>query len=321
MIALSWGSVRPSSSIACLRRMRSSRATSSFAFARVFMTSRMTRASPEIDSRPQTSGCSRMRVRHFASFARPLAVVEHAPSRPRRCRRPSRTARSMITRDQPCDMLPMRRISPLRTYQSVPFTSRTCVTRTLTYSTMPVASPRSTTSPMPTWSSATMKMPFSTSLTMFWAPKPRPAPIAAVSSVSEPRASGASSVDDQHQRDDHDRHVDDVLQDRAEGAGALHEPHGRQRRALERLGVVDVRLGLGAVDDAVHDAPDDEPQDPHERSIAPMMMPATASDVPADCAKNTPRPFQNSASVMSIPPESGVGAGVLAKGIRSSPRS
>ena len=33
----------------------------------------------------------------------------------------------MITRDQPCDMLPMRVISPLRTYQSVPFTSRTVV--------------------------------------------------------------------------------------------------------------------------------------------------------------------------------------------------
>ena len=98
----------------------------------------------------------------------------------------------MITRDQPIDMLPMRVISPLRTYQSVPFTSRTVVTRTLTYSTIPVARPRSTTSPMPTWSSATMKMPLSTSFTMFCAPKPRPAPMAAVSRVSEPSAVGAS---------------------------------------------------------------------------------------------------------------------------------
>ena len=32
-----------------------------------------------------------------------------------------------MTRAQPCDMLPTRRISPLRTNQSVPFTSRICV--------------------------------------------------------------------------------------------------------------------------------------------------------------------------------------------------
>ena len=39
---------------------------------------------------------------------------------------PTGRARSTITRDQPIDMLPIRVISPLRTYQSVPFTSRTC---------------------------------------------------------------------------------------------------------------------------------------------------------------------------------------------------
>ena len=46
---------------------------------------------------------------------------------------------------------------------------------------------------MPTWSSATMKMPLRTSFTMFCAPKPRPAPIAAERSVSEPSAVGAST--------------------------------------------------------------------------------------------------------------------------------
>jgi hypothetical protein len=92
----------------------------------------------------------------------------------------------MIARAHPCDMLPIRVISPLRTYQSVPFASRTCVMRTLTYSTTPDARPRSTTSPMPTWSSATRNMPFSTSLTMFCAPKPSPAPTAAVSRVRDP---------------------------------------------------------------------------------------------------------------------------------------
>ncbi len=52
----------------------------------------------------------------------------------------------------------------------------------------------STMSPIPIWSSATMNSPFSTSLTMFWAPKPRPAPRAAVSRVSEPTRSGASAL-------------------------------------------------------------------------------------------------------------------------------
>ena len=36
-------------------------------------------------------------------------------------------------------------------------------------------------------------------------------------------------------------------EDRAEGAGALHDAHRGERRALERLRVVDVRLALGAV--------------------------------------------------------------------------
>ena len=72
-------------------------------------------------------------------------------------------------------------------------------------------------------------------------------------------------VDDQQQRDDDDRDVDDVLQDRAERARALHEPHRGEGRALERLGVVDVRLVLRAVDDAVHDPADHELQDPAEQ--------------------------------------------------------
>ena len=47
----------------------------------------------------------------------------------------------------------------MRTYQTVPLTSRSRVTRRLTASTVPMASPRSTTSPTPYWSSKIMKMP------------------------------------------------------------------------------------------------------------------------------------------------------------------
>ena len=66
---------------------------------------------------------------------------------------------SSTQRAQPWDWLPTRRISPLRTCHRVPLTSRTWVTRNPTFSTVPIASPRSTESPMPSWSSATIKMP------------------------------------------------------------------------------------------------------------------------------------------------------------------
>ena len=68
--------------------------------------------------------------------------------------------------------LPTRRISPLRTYQTVPSTSRTRVTRRPTFSTVPIASPRSTASPTPYWSSIIIITPDRKSLTRFWAPKP-----------------------------------------------------------------------------------------------------------------------------------------------------
>ena len=85
-------------------------------------------------------------------------------------------------------MLPTRRISPLRTYQTVPLTSRSRVTRRLTASTVPLASPTSTTSPTPYWSSKIMKMPDRKSLTRLWAPKPRATPM-----MPAPAISGATS--------------------------------------------------------------------------------------------------------------------------------
>lgn len=40
---------------------------------------------------------------------------------------------------------------------------------------------------------------------------------------------GGEPIGDQDERDDHDRDIDDVLQDRAEGAGALDETHVCER--------------------------------------------------------------------------------------------
>ena len=64
----------------------------------------------------------------------------------------------------------------MRTYQTVPLTSRSRVTRRLTASTVPLASPTSTTSPTPYWSSKIMKMPDRKSLTRLCAPKPSATP-------------------------------------------------------------------------------------------------------------------------------------------------
>ena len=65
----------------------------------------------------------------------------------------------------------------MRTYQTVPSRSRSRVTRRLTASTVPLASPRSTTSPTPYWSSKIMKMPDRKSLTSDWEPKPSATPM------------------------------------------------------------------------------------------------------------------------------------------------
>ena len=65
----------------------------------------------------------------------------------------------MTARAQPCDSLPTCSIAPLRICQTMPFTSRSRVTRSVTFSTVPVASPMVITSPTPYWSSTSMKIP------------------------------------------------------------------------------------------------------------------------------------------------------------------
>ena len=218
-------------------------------------------ASSEIDSRPQISGFSRTRERHLPDCDISTAVRSISASTASTSASYG-TARSRMTRAQPCDMLPTRRISPFRTNHSVPFTSRTLVMRICTSSTMPVAGPRSTTSPTPSWSSTTMKRPFSTSFTMFWAPKPSPAPIAAPSSANEPRIDVSMTFTIMSVTMMKSVTFTMLRSTEPERAGALHDAHGGERRRLQRLRVGDVLLLLHARDDAVDDAVDDEVQDP-----------------------------------------------------------
>ena len=76
--------------------------------------------------------------------------------RGRRRRRRRRRGRRRTTAWSGC---PTRRISPLGTCHTVPSWLRSTVVRSVTRSTEPVATPRSTTSPMPYWSSISMNRP------------------------------------------------------------------------------------------------------------------------------------------------------------------
>ena len=93
---------------------------------------------------------------------------------------------STIAVAKPCDRLPIRMISPLRTYQVTPFASRSRVIRRVTSSTVPIASPVSMTSPTPYWSSMIMKTPERKSLTRLCAPKPSATPATPADASSGP---------------------------------------------------------------------------------------------------------------------------------------
>ena len=94
---------------------------------------------------------------------------------------------STTTTAQPWLLLPTRTISPLRMYQSTPRPSRIVVIRSPTDSTVPLASPTSTTSPTPYWSSMSMKMPDRKSRTRFCAPNPTATPTMPAPAMSGPR--------------------------------------------------------------------------------------------------------------------------------------
>ncbi|CAM5664238.1 hypothetical protein SALBM217S_06417 [Streptomyces griseoloalbus] len=83
-----------------------------------------------------------------------------------------RTVTSTLAVAQPCERFPIRLTSPLRTYQISPSAPRSFVTRSPTSITSPVATPASTVSPTPYWSSRIMKTPERKSVTRLRAPKP-----------------------------------------------------------------------------------------------------------------------------------------------------
>ena len=136
----------------------------------------MVTAVPVTDSTPATVGVSSSLGAHSSSAAissatAPMTCWTRAMSSE------YATDTSTIPVDQPWLWLPTCRISPLRTYQTIPLESRSRVTRRPTASTVPVVpSPVSTRSPTPYWSSRIRKMPDKKSLTSVCAPKPSATP-------------------------------------------------------------------------------------------------------------------------------------------------
>ena len=132
---------------------------------------------------------------------------------------------SSSARDQCWLMLPTRRISPLGTCQTVPSIARRRVVRSETASTVPDASPTSTMSPTPNWSSTRMNAPDRKSLTSDCEPKPIATPSMPAPAISGPRSIPTSP-----------RHISAAV-------GADHEAEHAAQDARER---VDALLGAHA---------------------------------------------------------------------------
>ena len=132
---------------------------------------------------------------------------------------------SSSARDQCWLMLPTRRISPLGTCQTVPSIARSRVVRSDTASTVPVASPTSTMSPTPNWSSTRMKVPDRKSRTSDCEPKPIATPSTPAPASSGPRLMPTSP-----------RHI-------SSGGQPDHEAEHAAQHAGER---VDALLGADA---------------------------------------------------------------------------
>ena len=166
-------------------RDRSSRSTFHWSAGWVFTTRRMAMPVGPKPSTPQTSGSSSTEDPTSAecqtsSAAALMTRVASSTSVSKA------TCTSSSARDHCCDLLPTRRISPLGTCHTVPSTSRRRVVRRLTPSTRPEASPTSTMSPTPNWSSTSMKMPERKSFTRLWAPKPSATPAIPAPAMSGP---------------------------------------------------------------------------------------------------------------------------------------
>ncbi len=126
-------------------------------------------------SMPVTSGGSRKYVPSTGSLPTSSAAASSA-ARTASTSAQYATRTSTTARPHSWVLLPVRRISPLRTNHSVPLPSRTFVTRSATSSTVPVTSPKSTVSPTPYWSSRSMNVPERKSFTRLCAPKPSATP-------------------------------------------------------------------------------------------------------------------------------------------------
>ena len=128
---------------------------------------------------------------------------------------------------------------PFGTYQTTPSTSRNRVVRNETSSTVPVAKPRSTTSPTPTWSSMMMNAPLIRSRSRFCAPNASATPISpALVSTAAPEI--AEHREDERGRDDPHDDRRELARPRAivcarscrrvVGVGALDSGSSRTRR-------------------------------------------------------------------------------------------
>ena len=97
-----------------------------------------------------------------------------------------------------------------------------------TRSTTPAASPTSTTSPIPNWSSISMNSPLRQSLTRLWAPKPRATPAIPAPAISGARSMPSSPrmIEQRHHRD----HADGRRHDRRDGPGPGHAARVLDRR-------------------------------------------------------------------------------------------
>ncbi len=176
----------PASSKASLIRQRSSRSTANcwpgIVFAEIFTVIDASSTS----SRPSTSTGPHRRSSHGDSFARPSATcLTTSRTRVRLSDGLTWTVTPAVA--QPWLRLPIRLISPLRTYQISPLSPRSLVTRRPTSTTSPEATPASILSPTPYWSSRIMNTPDRKSVTRFRAPKPIATPATPALASSGPR--------------------------------------------------------------------------------------------------------------------------------------
>ena len=156
-------------------RVRSSRSTRHCCWGWVRTTTRMTTRPGSSDSTPSTVGSARM-IDAKSGSCQMVAVTSRITSVAVPASASKVTGTSTTARDHCCDLLPIRRIVPFGMCQTTPSTSRSRVVRRLTPSTVPVATPASTTSPTPNWSSMSMNMPERKSRTSDCAPNPRATP-------------------------------------------------------------------------------------------------------------------------------------------------